>query len=153
MVFSQWQHALTKWFVPSKVKSLSRHCYIYCNIISYTQFRLLPSTWQQQQPNLWQPWWINKYIQYTDRQPRREQERGGTERHREGHVEETSERRHCAIPSHTNPHPAVFDSPQARVALGCLAEEMVEKVSGVEVAQHDCRMRTWSSWSANPWLR
>lgn len=43
-----------------------------------------------------------------------------------------------------------FDSPQARVALGCFAEEMVEKVSGVEVAQHDCRMRTWSSWPANP---
>lgn len=49
-------------------------------------------------------------------------------------------------------HPTIFDSPQTRVALGCLTEEMVEKISGVEVAQHDCRMRTWSSWSANPWL-
>lgn len=47
-------------------------------------------------------------------------------------------------------HPDAFDSPQARVALGCFAEEVVEKVSGVEVAQHDCRMRTWSSWPANP---
>lgn len=46
--------------------------------------------------------------------------------------------------------PDTADSPQARVALGRLAEEVVEKVSGVEVAQHDCRMRTWSSWPANP---
>lgn len=46
--------------------------------------------------------------------------------------------------------PAKMHSPQARVAFGCLTEEVVEKVSGVEVTQHDCRMRTWSSWSANP---
>lgn len=43
----------------------------------------------------------------------------------------------------------LFDSPQAGVAFGCLTEEMVEKVSGVEVAQHDSRMRTRSSWPAN----
>lgn len=52
----------------------------------------------------------------------------------------------AALPS----PPDAVDSPQARVALGRLAEEVVEKVSGVEVAQHDCRMRTWSSWPANP---
>lgn len=39
-------------------------------------------------------------------------------------------------------HPTAFDSPQAGVALGCLTEEVVEKISGVEVAQHGCRMRT-----------
>ena len=51
-----------------------------------------------------------------------------------------------AQPRHADP----VDSPQARVALGRLAEEVVEKISGVEVAQHDGRMRTWSSWPANP---
>lgn len=42
------------------------------------------------------------------------------------------------------------DSPQAWVALGCLTEEMVEKVSAVEVAQHGCRLTAQSACSANP---
>lgn len=67
-------------------------------------------------------------------------------------VDRRRQREEAALPSQdtlTSPPDAV-DSPQARVALGRLAEEVVEKVSGVEVAQHDCRMRTWSSWPANP---
>lgn len=150
------QHFLTKSFVPidnCMPCRFSKHCYIYFDILCKTD-ATTTSTGVPTAPLMHRQTHMHHlaFQCKAGQQRKKEDARKKLNREADGG---TQWEKGVVVPSQVTPisHPAKFDSPQVRVAFGCLTEEMVEKVSGVEVAQHDCRMRTWSSWSANPWLR